>query len=173
MSERFSSSAVCVALSTERLQPYRLVNSSDAAVLRAYRDNIRLSEALYPIMQQLEVVFRNQLEQALLRDYGAQWFTNPKFQAVLDGVANRKLADAVQMLTRKKPFVTSGMVVAELTFGFWTTLLDTRYDQYIWIPHGKNLFSRATATERNIKKIRQELDLIRRLRNRIAHHEPI
>lgn len=170
---RLKQSEIIQSLSIERLQPYMTASRNMAEALKNYQSNIRLSQALYPIMQQLEVVLRNQLEIVLIQDYGQQWFYDTVFQNRLDPIAQRKLIDVIQSLQRKNSRITSSMVVAELTFGYWTTLLDQRYDQFIWIPHNKTLFPFATANQRHVRQIRQKLDDIRRLRNRIAHYEII
>src|SRR5205807_3002955 len=64
---------------------------------------------------------------------------------------------------------TSGRVVAELTLGFWVQLTAKKYEKALWV---KCLY-RAFPIKLNRKALFQRMDSIKRLRNRIAHHEPI
>jgi hypothetical protein len=63
-------------------------------------------------------------------------------------------------------------MVAELPFGFWVSLLGSGadYETRLWRPALRLAFS-GYRGRRSV--IHLELDATRRLRNRIAHHEPI
>ncbi|ULJ74489.1 hypothetical protein L2W42_21845 (plasmid) [Rhizobium gallicum] len=60
---------------------------------------------------------------------------------------------------------------AELNWGFWTGILAKRYETSLWRPHLRSVFQSADPLTRG--QIFVPLDDLRRLRNRIAHHEPI
>lgn len=62
-----------------------------------------------------------------------------------------------------------GKVVAELSFGFWWSLLADEYNRTLWEPCLRHAFDGRVRRRR----LHRELDELRRLRNRIAHHEPI
>ena len=66
-------------------------------------------------------------------------------------------------------------LIAELSFGFWTGLLGTDYEQEIW--HRNGNLAKAVPfilkKDRLRAKIAGMLKEIRVLRNRISHHEPI
>jgi hypothetical protein len=62
-----------------------------------------------------------------------------------------------------------GKLVAELPFGFWWSLLADEYNRLLWQPALRHAFD---GTVRR-RRLHAELDEVRRLRNRIAHHEPI
>jgi abortive infection bacteriophage resistance protein len=168
---RLKNTEVIKAFSPTRLSPYRNNNSSDAETLAAYKKNVQLSMALYPILQQFEIVFRNQLEQILITDHGTHWYTASSFINTLDSWAKNELQKTVSKLTKNNNTTHSGAVVSESTFGFWTALLGIHYNQTIWFLHSKTLFPYTPI--RDIKKIRTDLKSIRNLRNHIAHHEPI
>ena len=75
------------------------------------------------------------------------------------------------LLDAGKPITTGGLM-AELSFGFWVTILGLKYDTSLWIPVLRHAFShRPRRTERH--QVQGALNAIRRLRNRVAHHEPI
>lgn len=66
-------------------------------------------------------------------------------------------------------------MIAELRFAFWQHMFTARYDVRLWNPNISTLFPHSTGiTARNLRsRIHHDLDVIRELRNRIAHHEPI
>src|SRR5699024_10974682 len=67
-------------------------------------------------------------------------------------------------------------VIPEMNFVFWQGMFTVRNDQNLWLPHFEDTFSGANCSS-GIDVLRErmykDLDTIRRLRNRIAHHEPI
>lgn len=66
---------------------------------------------------------------------------------------------------------TPGHVVAELGFGFWIGLLANRYHARLWETAGLNrAFPHDDGRRRDLHTA---LERLRKLRNRIAHHEPI
>jgi hypothetical protein len=63
----------------------------------------------------------------------------------------------------------------ELNFGFWVTMMK-HYDRIIWHNYIEEIFPDAPKSynfERNKSTIRENLIKIKKLRNRIFHHEPI
>lgn len=76
--------------------------------------------------------------------------------------------------------VPAGKIVAELRFAFWVSLLTSAHQQRIWEKHLAAAFPYlpgASGNPAEIAAARQllhdEVDAIRRFRNRVAHHEPI
>lgn len=45
-----------------------------------------------------------------------------------------KLHDAKDSMMRQGKLLTSGRVVAELSFGFWTALIGRKYEKRLWVP---------------------------------------
>lgn len=70
-----------------------------------------------------------------------------------------------------------GRLVAELSFGFWTTLFDVRYEQgrILWprLFSARLLDASSPRSMRSRKALSPLLNRIRHLRNRVFHHEPI
>jgi hypothetical protein len=169
--------ALCAAyLSAERLQPYRRPQDSDALdALARYCWNMALCESLYPMLQVLEVVLRNALHARLTALHGPTWYTAT---GVLDPREANEVAEAHTTLQRRHKPQTPGAVIAELTFGFWTSLFDRRYEQTLGrqllqkTPASTRVFSYA-GTQRQLPLLRRRLHTIRQLRNRVFHHEPI
>lgn len=64
-----------------------------------------------------------------------------------------------------------GKVIAELTFGFWLQLTDSKLEHKLWVPCLHKAFAPRKAPKR--ATFNQQLEKLRQLRNRVAHHEPI
>jgi hypothetical protein len=161
-------------LSSERLTTYLHVAGGDGdAGLRRYELNQQLSESLYVPLQNLEVGLRNGLHAVFSAHHGETWFDGPfpfkawQAKAVRDAKAQRR--------NQRKPDCPGG-IIAELHFGFWTTLFDPEFDQPIWHKgYLKQVFRYPPpdAPGLNRQMFSGILNEIRRLRNRVFHHEPI
>lgn len=74
------------------------------------------------------------------------------------------------------PVGSTGKVIAELKFAFWCKMFAAGQDQHIWHAHLHTVFPHlplplTVAAGRQI--IYEDMEALRGLRNRIAHHEPI
>ena len=69
--------------------------------------------------------------------------------------------------------IASGRVVAELQFGFWTSLLDVRYERKLWQRILKSAFPYMPGRIRTRHFLSGRFQNLRRLRNRVFHHEPL
>lgn len=161
-----------VALSAERLSTYGQDNPGSCVVMARYLWNIAICESLYSPLQMFEVALRNAIHVAMTtlceKDtwYDTASLTPWGYQQV--GVAKQKIAKS------GKP-VTSGRVVAELHFGFWTSMFEDHYERSSpFLPGGiKKVFPRLVKSLHNRKDIKARLESIRQLRNRVFHHERI
>jgi hypothetical protein len=158
-------------ISRERFLSYKLSSDNhDLAAVQRYFWNIALCESLYPILQVLEVAYRNSLHQALCEQTQPDWLaTKPQWLRNQEQEAIFKAAEAIQK--RGKP-VTSDYLLTELSFGFWTSLADSHYE-IMWHKIIKKTFPTAPAAQRTRGEISCRLTKIRRLRNRIFHHGSI
>jgi hypothetical protein len=91
---------------------------------------------------------------------------------ILDPLDGPRVVRAKESLVSKKLPITEAHLVDELSFGFWTNFLDTRYDQK-WPRIIKTVFPHATNAERKRSDIQPRMDRIRFLRNAIFHNHPI
>jgi hypothetical protein len=159
------------SLSEDRLSTYLEQTQRDTAeAIRLYVRNTRMSEAFYTPLQGLEVSVRNALHGQLQARLGADWYDNPAC-AFQFGQA-RKIDDAKNTLLNEGKPLTPSRIVAELSFGFWTGILGPKYENHLWRPHLRHAFPNAPKALLR-KHVHAALDRIRRLRNRIMHHEPI
>ena len=116
-----------------------------------YHRNLVLSESLYTVLQLVEVTLRNRFEAYLINAHGRAWYAAPAFHALLkprdlDAILNtqRDLTALNAKLLRKNPRatprpITSGRMIAELNFGFWTSLLGNHYSGRFWGPAASTL----------------------------------
>lgn len=162
-------------LSSERLAAYRSrlpQPASDLQLFGRYAWNMALSESLYPGLQVLEIALRNTLHHAASQHFNRDdWFDAP---SVLQHYHER---DAIQKakttLTQQSKPHDAARIVAEVSFGFWTSLLDKRYEQTLWPKLLKPAFPHMPRTVRTRKELSKRFHTVRQLRNRVFHHEPI
>jgi hypothetical protein len=157
----------------ERLGAYRADGADEQTALARYLLNMALSEALYPVLQFAEVALRNSMHQALsLRFETDNWYDAEKMP--LTPWQAETIGKAKDALKNGNRIPTSGQIVAELNFGFWTGFFNkaharTGMGHYL----AKAVFSHAPKAERDAAKQDLYWGRIRRLRNRIFHHERI
>lgn len=159
-------------LSAERLARY--LNDADGdqvAAMALYEWNVAISEAFYSPLQHLEVVLRNALGNALRAQYGADWYLQNGVPPLMYPLPDM-LAKARGELTKRGIPLEHGRILAELNFGFWGGLLSSRYETTLWRPVFFRAFGNRPAGFKR-KTVHDPIERLRRLRNRIAHHEPI
>jgi hypothetical protein len=154
-------------LSTDRLDPYRVaVGGSLEQAVRLYEQNSLLAESLYGILQGLEVALRNSIHAQLVRAASQpEWWDALKLGPEQESM----LRMAKDALKREGKPPDAGRVVAELAFGFWTGLTSARYEA-LWRDHLVKIIPRRPMQR---AEVHDRLNSIRKLRNRVAHHEPI
>lgn len=160
-------------LAAERLNAYRRAgDSDDLDSLARYTWNMAISEALYPALQCLEIALRNTLHEAVAAQFASpQWLTTPP-PALAPREADA-VAAAILTLSRQRKPATTGRLIAELNFGFWTSLLDRRYEPTLWPVLLRPAFPYLPRRRRTRHTLSVRFTAIRRLRNRVFHHEPI
>lgn len=174
------------AISQDRLDAYRLPALDDHHTLANYLWNIALSEALYPVLEAFEVSLRNAIHTAATAHFNTSWWFNNANILPLQQRERKTLNDTFRNLSshlaKQGKTLTPGRVVAELSFGFWTGLLNRPYERYLWSFRrgGANLMN-AVVPNAPTSPINYQwrmhfepyVDKIRRLRNRVFHYEPI
>jgi hypothetical protein len=117
----------------------------------------------------VEVTLRNALDAALMRHTGElDWFETQL--ALLD---ERGQESVTLARTKLGSDASHGKLVAELTFGFWTSLLNKNYEQTFWVPALHDAFPGLSSSQRTRRTVSSRMNKIRDLRNRVFHHEPI
>ena len=138
---------------------------------------MRLCQALYPILHLLEVVLRNRVADGLEELCGSDWLGGR------DLLHSPRCADEIRRaratVGARKPGFGRDDLVAEMGLGFWCALHGPHYEApaacgsapfprlirlaYPSLP--KSLHSR--------RRLKSGLERLRRLRNRVFHHERI
>jgi hypothetical protein len=165
------------ALSKERLDTYREILPAGASfidVIGVYNANTAVSEALMSSIQIMEISVRNSIHRQLAKAYGLDWYVGNRIGLDRDGA--RLVARLCQRYQDVPRFNTAEAlaqkIVSELTLGFWSNLFKRQYEDPLWrktlrfaFPHVGGALTRG--------QVYEILDKIRRLRNRISHHEQI
>lgn len=161
-------------ISKDRLEPYlhHHTNDFDKAIAH-YKSNILISESFYPLLAILEIGLRNAIDYQLTILFDdKQWFENKRFIKIATRYQINKISEARTNIMSEKKEITSGRIISELSFGFWTSLFDVKFEMGLW----KNLrlaFPNCPKQKRKRKTMSARFNGIRKLRNRIFHHEAI
>lgn len=155
-------------ITPERLSYYlEYTDNNLADAIRLYELNTKLSAIFYGPVQGVEILLRNTMNEQLCAKFGVDWHDLSAIK-----LANPQEIAVQRAINDIDGDITTGAVVAELPLGFWAALLNSSNDNEIWrkalylaFPH------RPKGTER--KQVHGAINAIRRLRNRIAHHEKI
>lgn len=171
--------------SSERMKTYSFHPDPEAL----YLWNTRVTKAFLEDIQHVEVLLRNHVDTAVSPKYGQRWYTHPDIP--FDGEAKKSVSKAQGRASRKTQGRASinrgqelppGRVIAELNFDFWAYLFTKKYASTIWPLVRRSLVATpASTTEKggnvicvpSLNDFKRELDVVYKLRNRCAHHEPI
>jgi hypothetical protein len=160
-------------LHADRVDAYRQDGADHCVTLSRYLLNMALSESLYPTLQFAEIALRN----ALHRELSAHCNTDAWYDASesrLTPWQSEKVAEAKDVLRKRRKPLTPGRVVAELTFGFWTGFFNKIHARTGIGSHlSKTAFPHAPFAERYQSNLDKRWLEIRDLRNRVFHHERI
>ncbi len=160
--------------------------------MAVYFWNSELCQGLYPFLQALEVALRNQLDVTISKcaprfapkdipswiDAEPSLLRNDRAIADVNHAKHKLLHWDEKALTFRRPIRrTHNDLVAAMSLGFWVGLLEDRYetprpdrislDDEAW----REAFPGSDGVGR--PTIRRTFGDIRRLRNRVFHHEPI
>lgn len=172
--------AIPRSLSTARFTTYLALAGNDIQLgLQLYEWNLRLSSALMIPIAISEVALRNAVDAALTDLYGPDWPWDAGFIRELPNPPANQFnprRELVITATRYLHPKRTGKVVADLKFVWWEKILRARHEGTIWDNKLPDVFPNAPPSLRitTVREIlREAVQDIRELRNRIAHHEPI
>lgn len=142
-----------------------------------YEWNLQLSAAFVVPLQICEVAMRNGVVEVLEKVHGPNWpWSNGFIRSLPIPKKQWHYNPQTDLRAVAARMPTTGKVVAELKVAFWEKVFTVGQDARLWVPHMHLAFpginsaipiptARANAFD--------ALEKIRKLRNRIAHHEPI
>jgi len=166
-------------MSTTRMNRYLVAcgnNSRKAMTL--YRKNLRLSQELYTIISCFEVALRNGINRHYANLYGNDWLRDSiSTGGIFNNSGCRRAKEVInKMLAKLSNNYAPSKLLTEMDFGFWRYLFaQPQYNAggqtLLRIFPSKPLSS--PAIQYNHTFVFHQLEHINRLRNRIAHHEPV
>mgnify|MGYP002623825181 FL=1 len=151
---------------------YSLYPNDEERAINHYECNLLLSESLYISLSVLEVTLRNALCRELETLAGRKdWYvifpTTPGLKNL-----NRYITEATQHILARQEQILPSKIVAELTLGFWVSLLNSEYERTLWQAL-RRAFPYMPRQDRQRRNVSAPLNSIRRFRNRIFHNESI
>lgn len=163
---------------SEIISPLRLGTYLNAAghdpdrALSLYLWNAKVGEAFHLPIQSVEVGLRNRVSNGIAFAFGADWWREPAFAAIIEAEQRDAIATTLRRLASRGKKAETGQVIANLSFGFWVAMLHSRYGPSIWSSHLRAAFPNLPpAVERHL--IHKEARDVADFRNRLWHHEPI
>jgi hypothetical protein len=175
--------------SSARVNRYLLATgNSKSKAIKLYKANLKTAQAFHPLLGVFEVILRNRLNDILASHFSdPNWIMNQKTgfmsdpslrftykrtgQLKTNDFLKREINKAEKRLQKTNTPITSGKIIAEQTLGFWTDLFEVHHYRLL---KGKpiQVFNSLPAGHGR-KEVNDELDKVRRFRNRINHNEPI
>ena len=168
-----------IALSKPRIERFLIAsNGNQEKALLLYKINIQLSKEIFGVLSIYEVLLRNKIDNHYRQHFGDnEWLKN---QCGLGGIFSHPSFSKYGFESRTKILTTFAQLgkhyshdrlVAELSFGFWTYM----FAPIQFMVGGQRLHKIYTERPKGTsqKMLFNQLDEIRILRNRIAHHEPL
>lgn len=167
--------AVAACVSTPRLTKYAAIKAGLDEQLELYAWNAQVSTAMMLPAHFAEVLTRNAVSEALATVYGPEWPWAHDFELSLPNPHPPAYNPRRDLISVRSRYPTTGKVIADLKFAFWGQMFTARHHGRVWKAQILSLFPNAVETDAKVlrKRIHADLDSIRILRNRIAHHEPI
>ena len=175
--------------SSARLKRYfDSVKGDTGRAIRLYNLNMKLSQSFFVPLTVFEVTLRNRINHVIGTYFGdSDWIINQKGgfmshpsltqihrrteQPRVEDFLKSQVIKAETDLRKKGGIITSGRIVAEQPLAFWVSFFNSDYFRILSaIP--MQVFT-ALPSGKGRTDVSYALDEIRRLRNRIFHHEPI
>lgn len=149
-------------------------NGDQLLAIKLYHWNALLSQSMYLPLQMWEIALRNKLNQFLIWKYNQSWPYDQRALRTFTRNDNRRLQETKdrfdpQRLARQVP---TDAIVADLSAGFWVSLVTKSYDiPFSWRYNLSRILPYADGLDR--ASVSTMSDRLLDLRNRVAHHEPI
>ena len=160
-----------ILLSSKRVSVYKKINANNW--FAEYKKDIELGKSFYEKFHFVEIFLRNKIDNEFQKVFGSEW--------LLSGIPfarkeRSKIQRTIDILTEERKNIEHSNILSNLSFGFWVGLFHGFYHDTMWTrKHNllKSIFPHLMAHERSLKQIEKELDVIRKLRNRVFHFEPL
>ena len=167
---------------------YLAMNKGKKRTIRLYKANLQVAQAFHPLLGIVEVVLRNRLNEVLIAYFrDSKWIITEKTgfmsdpsltyyekwsgKRIINDFLKKEVMKVEGNIGKAQKTITSHAIIAELTFGFWTKLFETHHYKLLKGQPIKIFTNLSKGIGR--KEVSEELEKIRRFRNRINHNEPI
>lgn len=137
-----------------------------------YKRNIYHSEKYYILLSIFEISLRNSIDTYLKEKISENWLESDK----LHKDTKQRIIESKNKIYKRKEKINHDKIIAELSFGFWTSLFRKSYSHLFRINDIKCIFPNIPAKNKKLitrSLLDQELNKIRKFRNRIFHYEKI
>lgn len=168
-------------MSSERMNRYLKAcegNKRDAQTV--YRLNLRLSQEMFTVISCYEVALRNSINRIMTNHLGEDWIRDAIHPGGIFDNPHFSRTTKIMLKTYKDLVIcgkySSSKILSALDFGVWKYMYSApqyRATGRILLNVFPNKPKSSKYVQYNNLFIFNELDTINRLRNRIAHHEPI
>lgn len=139
----------------EKLQQFEHPSDpSNSQILSRYRRHLVETSEIWVWINLVETALATSMSRELETSFGNDWLNNPEFRRIMGSDL-----DAFADKQKRKS--------ANLTFGFWTMLLQDNREKDLWVP----LLHKAFTTGTSRKNVYKHARTIRKIRNKIAHHD--
>ena len=169
-------------ISPERMRKYNVAcGGNKAKAMTLYRHNLRLSQEMFVVVSCFEVALRNRIDAVMTTHLGNDWLRD----LILPGGAwyndrrlekTRKIIENAYNGLMKNGTYSNSKLLSEMEFGVWKHM----FSNVQYRLSGRKLMGifpnkpKSTQSHKyDNTYVFGELDYINKLRNRIAHHEPI
>lgn len=151
-------------ISDDRLKSYKDFDE--------YKQNINQSEQYYILLSVFEISLRNSIDNY----FGIKISNNWLESEILHSDTKQRIRESKSKISQRKEYLSHDKIIAELSFGFWTSLFRKSYANLFRINDIKNIFP--NIPHKNKKLINRQildnkLNKIRKFRNRVFHYERI
>ena len=169
-------------ISAQRMRKYLVTCGGDTKkAMTLYRYNLELSKEMFTVISCFEVALRNRIDNVLVNHLGNEWLKDSILRGGIFNVDTRvaktkKIIEKAYNGLLKDGKYSHHKLLAEMEFGIWKYMYAA--PQYALTGNVLlDVFPNKPKTTVNIQfdnsYVFRELDYINKLRNRIAHHEPI
>jgi hypothetical protein len=166
-------------ISTARMGRYVSACGGDTRkAMTLYRKNLKLSQELFTVEGCFEIALRNAIDEHYWNEHGSHWLRDAAGRGgIFDNqnchITGSIITEAISNLGRA---YTHQKLVAELGFGFWRYMFAThqyRAGGQTLLATFPLLPTSTPAVNYGANFIFNQLAKVNKLRNRIAHHEPV
>lgn len=168
-------------MSQSRMKRYvDACNGDTRKAMTLYRLNLHLSQDMFTVISCFEVALRNAIDKKLSSSLGADWLRDSQMSGgIFDNVSCCRTRNIIRYAYNQRNHLgtyTSDGLLSDMDFGVWKYMFapnEYRATGRVLLRIFPNKPRSSAAMQYNNSYMFNELDGVNKIRNRIAHHEPI